>query len=188
MSPLRILGMVAIVVLVIIGYVAVRDYKRSAEQAYHDTERLVEGPAVPASTPKPATPQSRGEARLRAARAVWDEFDRLPEGMKTADMVRAFTMRASQLAEGVDEPWATQIQQEAMVSGRFAVAEVYGGKSTPPGQHDIFIPDDDPATCLARSPQFRVGSKGADALKAWGFHAVRCKGTGTTVETTWQLE
>lgn len=162
-------GWVAIVVcglfaaLLLAAAVKARDTRDSRPVPVRVTEALT-------------TPAGIAQKRVDQAESTWDEFDRLPDTMRSIAMARAYVLKSSQLAEGIDEPWATQIQDEALASGRRRVARMLGG-DTEGDRADVFVLASDPAACVARKPQFKAGAAHVEVLRDWGFRVLRCPGS-----------
>ncbi len=179
-----IAGLVLMALLVIVN--VIRRYEAIAEDRSHQFDPPRGAPRDPPRQVE-LTPEERAVARAKLARDAWDEFDRLPESMRTLAMIQAFLLKANQFADGVDEPWATQIRVGTEGNARGRVALLFGGAVNAEEPHTIFVLAKDPSVCASRKPQFEAGTKNAEILKSWGFGSLRCPGTGNTVSTMWSL-
>jgi len=186
--PFPVLRVVLLVILAVViawGVAVVRkfdEHSRAASDAMGPP-----GDRSPPPPPRPLSPEEHALTKAKLAGTVWSKFDQLPDSMRTLPMVQAHLLQAVQFADGVDEPWASQIRAGSEANARQRVAILLNGATDAGEAHSIFVLADDPKVCEKRKPQFEEGTANANILKTWGFKSLRCPGTGDVVFTTWDL-
>lgn len=127
------------------------------------------------------------DQRAKLARDIWDEFDALPASKKTPQLIEAYVARGQAFAEGVAEPWATQIRVGTAGNGRGRIATLTWPDARAEATNDVYdvlVPSKDPKTCEERATQ--AVTEDAIGWRSWGFRLVRCPSTEDSPKT-WVL-